>query len=314
MPLWTPMECYFSDIPDNTLIVVIHVSCHIAPHKPLTLEQAQNLISSGLLHTIRQTSNTPTLNSTSDGWFHFTAGPLTRSLILFLVLGLLALNPTHKLEQWGLPVQSWERRGFEAWVLSWISYPFAKLLRYEKTRGRDADYTPKWRGLGWLTNGDRAEKLEIVELERTKRGVRPVDSSNSKLVNMWPTARTIPSVQAPASVLSAQSGPNRARIPPIPLSSFAQLQPLFTNLSSCANHPNYIKPLSFPTHLYTLFWTSFWTCLSFFLASQRERYSSFCPRQISLCRLSTYLLLSPELPKWIYKCSSLLHLQTLLFL
>lgn len=34
----------------------------------------------GLLHTIRQTLHTPTLDSTPDLWFHLAAGPLTRSL------------------------------------------------------------------------------------------------------------------------------------------------------------------------------------------------------------------------------------------
>lgn len=89
-PTMDPMECYSSDI--ATLVFLIHISCHISPHTPLILDQTQNPISSGLWHTIRHTLNTPTLGSTSGGWFHFAAGPLTRSLTLLLVLALLPLR------------------------------------------------------------------------------------------------------------------------------------------------------------------------------------------------------------------------------
>lgn len=95
---------------------------------------------SGLLYTIRQTLNTLTRASTSCLWFYLTGGPLTRSLILLFVLGLLLLSKSNphagtvraacskvgkkKRRFWGLgPAMDFLPRN-----------PFAKLLSYGKTR------------------------------------------------------------------------------------------------------------------------------------------------------------------------------------
>lgn len=141
-PLWIPWNVTSVTSLPIFLSSLSMLSCHIAPHKLLNSGSNPESEVSGLLHTIRQTCewvNTLTRASTSCLWFHITAGPLTRSLILLFVLGLLLLSKSNphagtvraacskagkKSRFWGLgPAMDFLLRN-----------PFAKLLSYGKMR------------------------------------------------------------------------------------------------------------------------------------------------------------------------------------
>lgn len=85
-PTADPTECYISETSANFLTFFIHESCRIAPHKPLTWDQTPNLRFRATAH------NETNINRHYMSAISHHHGPLTRSLILLFVLGLLLLS------------------------------------------------------------------------------------------------------------------------------------------------------------------------------------------------------------------------------